>query len=242
MRRALVLAALSLLVSPALARPLASDAGGGRAAIDPARELATRKFIAGSAEYADGDYAAALADFEAGYAAKQSPAFLVNIAQCLRRLDRLDEAARAYRRYLDAHSGPPETRLEVFDALEDTLDELNRRIDKLAQDAALMRAFLATSHDDPADDPALRAKTRATLDAVMKELVRIDDGLAAGFGVGRAVVLPHGARAQAAASQSSTSFATTHQRLAATAATRNATATHTSRRSPRSASHSHIAR
>ncbi len=33
---------------------------------------------------------------QAGYAAQPSPAFLVNIGQCLRKLDRLDEAALAF--------------------------------------------------------------------------------------------------------------------------------------------------
>ena len=236
--RAISFSLALLAAGSAVAKPLSAETGGGRAAtLDPARDLAARRFHAGSARYADGDYAAALREFEAGYAAKASPPFLVNIGQCLRRLDRLDQAALAYRRFLDTRSGSPATRLEVFDALEDTLDELNRRIDSLAQSAAQFRAFLAGSDGDR----LLRARVRATLDEIMSELVRIDDGLAAGFGVGRALVLPH-AHAPTANANVNANVEKIRQRLTAIAATSSATATSTNQRSARSASHKHIAR
>jgi tetratricopeptide (TPR) repeat protein len=153
---------------------------------DAARQRAARRFAAGSAAYAAGRFAAALAEFEAGYAARPSPPFLVNIGQCLRKLDRLDAAALAFRRFLAARSGSPSLRLEVWEALDDTLTRLSARADALAESAALFRAFLASGDGDP----ALRARVRATLDEIFAELVRLDDGLNAGFGVGRALALP----------------------------------------------------
>src|SRR5439155_4277056 len=157
---------------PALAAPAAAHTTRG----PDARERSAVHFKNGSDHYAAGDYAVALGEFEAGYAAHPSPAFLVNIGQCLRKLDRLDEAAMAFRRFLDARTGSPNTRLDVWDALEDVLGELNHRVDALAESAALFHAFLATREGDP----ALRAQTARTLDEILRELVRIDDTLVGG--------------------------------------------------------------
>lgn len=169
----------------ALALALALLCGNDAATAEP-RDLATRHFRLGSVRYADGSYQAALQEFEAGYAAQPSPAFLVNIGQCLRKLDRLDEAALAFRRFLDTRSGSARTRLDVWDALEDVLAELNRRVDRLAQDAALFRAYLAGSDGDL----ALRAEVARGLDDIVQELVRIDDTLVGGYGVARGLALP----------------------------------------------------
>ena len=194
-----------------------------------ARERAHVHWKSGSQEYAAGKWAAALDEFEAGYAAQPSPAFLVNIGQCLRKLDRLDEAALAYRRYLDSHTGSSRTRLDVYDALEDVSAELNRRVDSLAESAALFGAYAKSG-----DDPALRAKAQATRDEILKTLVAIDDRLNQGYGVARALALPH--------PSVEVSVARVRQRLATMAAARRPTATRHNQRSPRSASHNHIRR
>jgi tetratricopeptide (TPR) repeat protein len=228
-----VVAAVVLVACVALgARP--ADARTTRG--PDARERAGLHYKTGSAKYAAGDYSVALAEFEAGYAAHPSPAFLVNIGQCLRKLDRLDEAAMAFRRFLDSRSGAPATRLDVWDALEDVLAELNHRVDSLAESAVYFRAFLATSEGDA----ALRAKTARALDDIMHELVRIDDTLVGGYGVARGFALPRVPSARVAGGPEAADHI--HQRLAAMAATRNPTATRTSHRSPRSASHSHMRR
>ena len=174
--RAVVLALILAIAAPALANGAGS--GNGNAAAG--------HFRAGSDRYAAGDYRGALAEFQIGYRLMPSPGFLVNIGQCLRKLDRLDEAVLAYRRFLDAHTGSPKLRLDVFEAFEDTLGELNRRIDLLAANAARFRAFLGSGQGDP----ALRAEVQATLDDVMRTLVHIDDTLNGGYGVGRGVALP----------------------------------------------------
>ncbi len=219
--RALLLVAFVAVAAPVWARSTRAD---------DARERAHVHYKTGSERYAAGEWAAALDEFEAGYAAHASPAFLVNIGQCLRKLDRLDEAALAFRRFLDAHTGSPRTRLDVWDALEDVTAELNRRVDELAESAALFGAYLR----QPDADPELRARARAVRDDIVKTLVAIDDHLVAGYGVARALALPHGSV--------EVSVAAVRQRLATMAAANRPMATTNSHPSPRSASHSHMRR
>ena len=184
LRRVLVLVLLAV-AAPAWARTT-------RAA--DTRERASVHWKSGSARYAAGEWSAALDEFEAGYAAHPSAAFLVNIGQCLRKLDRLDEAALAFRRFLDGHTGSARTRLDVYDALEDVTAELNRRVDSLAESAALFGAYLQTGDGDP----GLRAKVQATREEILHTLVAIDDRLVRGYGVARALALPHGGGADVA--------------------------------------------
>lgn len=175
--------AVAMALSGVAGRP--ARAAERHASRDP-RAQAAADFRDGSKRYAEGDYKGALAAFQAGYAADPKPAFLVNIGQCLRRLDRLDEAALAFRGFLDARTGSPRVRLDVWDALEDVIAELNRRVDALAEDAAMFRAFLATSEGDA----ALRGRVQAALDDIVHTLVHIDDTLVGGYGVARGLALP----------------------------------------------------
>lgn len=220
LRRAALVAALLVSV-PAWARTTH---------IGDARESAHVHWKSGSQHYAAREWSAALDEFQAGYAAHPSPAFLVNIGQCLRKLDRLDEAALAFRRFLDAHTGSSRTRLDVYDALEDVTSELNRRVDSLAESAALFAAYARTSDGDP----ALRQKALATRDEILHTLVVIDDKLNQGYGVARALALPR--------PSVEVSVARVRQRLATMAAARSPMATTANHRSPRSASHNHMRR
>lgn len=219
--RALLLIAFVAVAAPAWART--TRAG-------ESRERAHGHWKTGSEHYAAGEWAAALDEFEAGYAVHPSPAFLVNIGQCLRKLDRLDEAALAFRRFLDAHTGSPRTRLDVWDALEDVTAELNRRVDELAESAALFGAYLR----QPDADPALRARAQSVREEILRTLVAIDDHLVAGYGIAHALALPR--------ASVEVSVAAVRQRLAAMAAARSPMATTNSHPSPRSASHSHMRR
>ena len=54
----------------------------------------------GARHYDLTEYAEALTSFKDAYRAKDDPAFLFNIGQCLRKLNRLNEAATFYRTYL----------------------------------------------------------------------------------------------------------------------------------------------
>ena len=221
LRRAAMLAVVLLVAAPAWART--TRAGD-------ARERAGVHWKSGSARYAAGEWVAALDEFQAGYAAHPSPPFLVNIGQCLRKLDRLDEAALAFRRFLDTHSGSARTRLDVYDALEDVTSELNRRVDSLAESAALFSAYLQTADGDV----ALRAKVQAARDEILRTLVAIDDKLTSGYGVARALALPR-ATPEAAVER-------VRQRLTTMAAASSPTATNTNQRSARSITHSHMRR
>jgi tetratricopeptide (TPR) repeat protein len=67
----------------------------------PEAEMAARQhFRIGEAHYSGGQFAEALTDYEAGYGAVPLPGFLVNIAQCHRRLGHLDEARRTYQKFV----------------------------------------------------------------------------------------------------------------------------------------------
>ncbi|MGZ3408340.1 MAG: tetratricopeptide repeat protein [Polyangia bacterium] len=222
LRCAATLAVVLLVAAPALARTT-------RAA--DARERAAVHWKSGSARYAAGEWMAALDEFQAGYAAHPSPPFLVNIGQCLRKLDRLDEAALAFRRFLDTHTGSARTRLDVYDAFEDVTSELNRRVDSLAESAALFGDYLQTADADP----ALRAKVQAARDEILRTLVTIDDKLTSGYGVARALALPRSSSPEAAVER-------VRQRLTAMAAASSPNATSANQRSARSITHSHIRR
>jgi tetratricopeptide (TPR) repeat protein len=202
--------------------------------IGDARDRASFHFKLGSAQYAAGKWSSALDEFEAGYAAHPMPAFLVNIGQCLRKLDRLDEAALAYRQFLDTRTGSPGTRLDVWDALEDVTAELNRRVDALAESAALFGAYMR----QPGADPALVAKAEATREEILRTLVGIDDRLSRGYGVARALALPK----PTPEATPEAMMVRVRQRLEAMAATRSPNATNANQRSARSMSHSHIRR
>ena len=96
---------------------------------DRDRRAAAAHFQQGSALYADGRWADALAEFQAGYEAYPLRGFLVNIGQCYRKLDRYDEAADAWRRFLDTHPSDARLREEVTDALAE-VDGLRRKPEK----------------------------------------------------------------------------------------------------------------
>jgi tetratricopeptide (TPR) repeat protein len=92
-------------VPPALAKPGRNEAASAemRAAFEEA-----------NADYNLGHFEAALAAFERGYRVKSDPAFLFNIGQCQRQLDRPRDAGRSYRAYLrESPSVAPAQRTEV---------------------------------------------------------------------------------------------------------------------------------
>jgi tetratricopeptide (TPR) repeat protein len=84
----IALAVTSLGATAALAAPNAAE-----------RE-ARRHFAEAELSYRAGHYADALAEYQAGYAATPLPGFLVNIAQCQRRLGDLKTARATYREFV----------------------------------------------------------------------------------------------------------------------------------------------
>ena len=138
-----------------------------RATRDP---LALERFRRGRLLYDRGDYEHALAEFRAGYLAAPTPAMIVNIGQCLRKLDRLPEAAAAYQSFLSQRSGDPQVRAEVWEALDEVQRELDHRMFKLAEASVQFRRFLRAG----AGDPELRARVVAVREEVLGGLVKID--------------------------------------------------------------------
>jgi hypothetical protein len=112
MRAALVISLVAALAAPAFAND---------------KHAAAAHFQKGSQLYADGQWADALAEFQAGYDAYPLRGFLVNIGQCYRKLERLDEAADAWRRFLDSHPADARLRGEVEDALAEVESERAKR-------------------------------------------------------------------------------------------------------------------
>ena len=89
-RTGCVLAVTLLVTSTAYGAPAPSDG-----------EMAARQhFRIGEAHYSGGQFAEALTEYELGYSSVPLPGFLVNIAQCHRRLGHMDEARRAYQKFL----------------------------------------------------------------------------------------------------------------------------------------------
>jgi tetratricopeptide (TPR) repeat protein len=87
-RSALLLVFLSLL--------------GANVSADPAKEQrqARRSFDRAEAHFKAGLFAEALAEYQEGYQQLPLPGFLVNIAQCQRRLGDLEQARATYRKFL----------------------------------------------------------------------------------------------------------------------------------------------
>jgi tetratricopeptide (TPR) repeat protein len=77
----------------------AARAGGGD---DPDVQAARRHFKRGIELYQADSYEAAIAEFRTAAELKPSPAFDYNIGRCYDRLERWQEAADAYQRYIDA--------------------------------------------------------------------------------------------------------------------------------------------
>ena len=99
----LTVVALSMLVGVAHAAPRT----GGRAHLER-----------GLALYRSGSYAAAIAEFEAGYALLPRPAFLLNIAQAWRKLGQLERARSYYQRFVERAPAHDPARPQVLVAIE----------------------------------------------------------------------------------------------------------------------------
>jgi tetratricopeptide (TPR) repeat protein len=74
--------------------------GGARAATPEAEKDARTHFQAGEARFKAGAFDEALAEYQKGYDAKPLPGFLVNIAQCQRRLGDLKRARATYQKFI----------------------------------------------------------------------------------------------------------------------------------------------
>ncbi len=126
------------------------------------KRAAAAHFQKGRVLFDAGSFAAALEEFQAGYDAFPLPGFLVNIGQCQRKLDRLDEAAAAFQHFLDSDATDPKLRAEVQEALSEISAERDRRF-AADLEARRQRDEAERRHpleDEPAHPTAARADLR----------------------------------------------------------------------------------
>jgi hypothetical protein len=139
MRLRAALLAVALVLGSALAAPAArAQAPTANPAPAPdagaaATELARRHFKSGVKLYQDANYAAALAEFEAAYAAKPGPGSLQNVALCQKALFRYGEAADTLGKLLRRHeaelsSGERTAVRQAKDELESLVGALRIRV------------------------------------------------------------------------------------------------------------------
>lgn len=119
------------------------------AAPNAAQREARRRFDEGETLYRAGRYAGALASYQAGYAAAPLPGFLVNIAQCQRRLGDLKAARATYREFVVV---APDSRL--VPEVEELIKQLDDLIADLAAGGSGDSAGQASEVDPHATDPS----------------------------------------------------------------------------------------
>jgi hypothetical protein len=142
-------AARSAVVALALVMS-ALGAPAVRAAPSAAEREARRDFDEAELSYRAGRYAEALTRYQAGYAAMPLPGFLVNIAQCQRRLGDLKTARATYREFVLV---APDSRLVP------EVETLIKQLDTLIADLAAggsgeMAAEVGGGADVHATDPS----------------------------------------------------------------------------------------
>jgi tetratricopeptide (TPR) repeat protein len=94
MNRLLLIVTLLIGTLPGLAGATAPDA-------NPAAEQQARKsFESAEAHFKAGQFTEALREYQAGYDLYPLPGFLINIAQCQRRLGELEKARTTYRKFI----------------------------------------------------------------------------------------------------------------------------------------------
>ena len=128
---------------------------------DDALGRARTHFEAGRALYNLGNYSEATREFAAGYELAPRPQFLLNLGQCYRKLDNLEQARAMYQRYLhDAPVSDPE-RAQA----QQILAEIDRQIADKQAAAAAAAAPPPTAPTGTTAAPASAPAATATLTA-----------------------------------------------------------------------------
>ncbi len=145
-RVAIAVLALALAAGTAVAapKPKPSPATGARAEARAHHARAEKL-------YALGRFDEALVAYQAAYEAEALPGFLLNIAQCYRNLDRLEEAVFTFRKYLQLRPDARD-RADVEELITTLEAEQARRADAAAEDAR--RAAEVKARADRALQPA----------------------------------------------------------------------------------------
>ena len=120
--------ASALMIAVLCFAVLAAGAHPASAASEAERE-ARSAFESAESHFRAGEFADALADYQAGYQASPLPGFLVNIAQCQRRLGDLKKARATYQKFvLVAPDSPLVTQVKGL------IKELDRLLADLGED------------------------------------------------------------------------------------------------------------
>jgi hypothetical protein len=119
--------AVVVLLAVVGVRPSAPSAVAGSPSTDAQRE-ARRAFQAAEAHFRAGRFAEALAAYQAGYDASPLPGFLINIAQCQRRLGDLRKARATYQKYVMV--APDSPHIPEVKSLISELDRLIADLDR----------------------------------------------------------------------------------------------------------------
>jgi hypothetical protein len=143
MRRRNLAGALAMLTLLVGLRP-------ARAEVSAAEREARRDFEEAEISYRGGRYAEAVVKYQSGYAAMPLPGFLVNIAQCQRRLGDLKTARATYREFVLV---APDSRL--VPEVEKLIHQLDGLITDLASGGdGAAAAQIGTGADVHASDPS----------------------------------------------------------------------------------------
>jgi hypothetical protein len=135
---------------------------------------ARRAFQSAEAHFRGGRFAEALAEYQAGYDKAPLPGFLINIAQCQRRLGDLHKARATYQKFvIVAPDSPhvPEVR-GVIGELDRVIAELDEKTatDAARQEEVVEAVALAAGSEPRPRDPAAVAPT-ATVPAASPPVI-----------------------------------------------------------------------
>jgi len=159
------------LVVTALALAASFCAPAARAAGTRNEAQARKRFEQAEHLYRGGQFADALTEYEAGYELAPLPGFLINIAQCQRRLGNLQQALLSYRKFIlvapDSKFAPEVKSLmgELEQVLAGTAPGGSEKKPERAAESSL---FLASSLDDEAPLPVPKAERDSRIPIVVE--------------------------------------------------------------------------
>jgi tetratricopeptide (TPR) repeat protein len=119
------------------------------AASEKEREARSR-FQAGEAHFKAGAFDEALAAYQAGYDAKPLPGFLVNIAQCQRRLGDLKGARATYQKFVLVAPDSP-----LLPQVRSMIAEIDALLEKNANEKPAAAAAAAADEETKSPEPAV---------------------------------------------------------------------------------------
>ncbi len=144
---------IAILAVPGRAGAQADNTAPDRQAPEAAGDAATRHFKLGVKLYQDGNFAGALAEFEATYRDKPGASSLQNIALCLKQLFRYSEAADTLEKLLKQHGA--ELSEDQKKSVQSAVDELSALVGSIT--ISVVPADARVSVDGKPVDVAARA-------------------------------------------------------------------------------------